>query len=660
MYANVLFPISSGPFTYKVPDELKHSVSPGCRVKASFRNRQRWGIVIDTGSAEDVGYAEGDRNITLKEISEPEGVQPLIPANMIRLLKWMSWYYLSPMGLVLKCLLPPFIIDGKRTGKARITYDDAPRSVRRIRLTGEQQRALDEIIKAEDGVFLLHGVTGSGKTEIYIRAIQALPEGKSAIVLVPEIAVTAQMIDRFHAVFGNDAVFYHSGLSAGERIDAWHRAGRGDVRVVLGVRSAVFVPAKNLGLIVVDEEQEPSYKQFEGVRYNARDVALARARIEKTRVVLGSATPSIEVYHNAKQGGFRYLRLEHRVDDRQMPDVEIIDMRKAEKESFSLSRKLVEALIENESAKRQSLIMINRRGYSPFFICTDCGYSYKCPQCSITLIYHKDTNTLNCHYCNSYLNPQSRCPKCGNTRIKYLGTGTQRVEEELRKFISGVAVSRMDRDSTRRKLSHYRIVKEMEDGKTDILLGTQMVAKGHDFRDVDLAAAISADMALNLPDFRSAERAFQLFTQLAGRAGRGDMPGRAIIQTYEPDHYAFRYIRNHDYEGFYEDEIKMRRDLSYPPFSRLIRLIFGFSARPDDGDIKKIRSATAKPVSPSVTILGPAPAPVEKIKRRWRWHVILKGTDPVMMRSAVQTILSGCRGMKGMKIDIDADPVNLL
>jgi primosomal protein N' (replication factor Y) len=660
MYANVLFQVNSGPFTYIIPEGLRNSVFPGSRVKVQFRNRQKWGIVVECGDAEALGFPVKGGKARLREILEAEGDRPLLPENLMRLMRWMSWYYMAPMGIVLKCILPHFIIEGRRAGKSRIKYGEAPMTRRNIRLTDEQKKALGEIIEAEDGVFLLHGVTGSGKTEVYIRAIKALPEGKSAIVLVPEIAVTAQMIDRLRAAFGKDVVFYHSGLSAGERIDAWQRARRGDVRVVLGVRSAVFAPLENTGLIVVDEEQEASYKQFEGVRYNARDVALARAKIEGVKVILGSATPSIEVYHNARQGGFRYLRLSRRVDDRPMPDVEIIDMRKEEKTSFSLSKRLLDAVSENDAAGRQSLIMINRRGYAPFFICTDCGYSYKCPQCSITLIYHKDTNTLNCHYCDSYLNPKSKCPRCGNTRIKCLGTGTQRVEEELRQFMSGVAVARMDRDSTRRKLSHYRMVKEMEEGKTDILLGTQMVAKGHDFHDVGLAVAISADMALNLPDFRSAERAFQLFTQLAGRAGRGSFPGRAIIQTYEPEHYAFRYIKNHDYEGFYEEEIKMRRELFYPPFSRLIRLIFSFAIRPQDTDIAKIRNATAKADSRTITVLGPARAPLEKIKRRWRWHVILKGTDPVLMRNKVWTIISECREMKGLKIEVDADPVNLL
>jgi primosomal protein N' (replication factor Y) len=559
--------------------------------------------------------------------------------------------------------VPSAFFTGKKAGTPRIIYDPPIQKKNSFKLMPEQVAALDEINGVDEGVFLLHGVTGSGKTEVYMNAVKALPKGKEALVLVPEIAITGQMIDRFRSNFGEDVVFYHSGISVGERITQWQKMRDGEVKIVIGVRSAVFAPFRNLGLIVVDEEQEASYKQFEGVRYSARDVALARAQLENIKVVLGSATPSMEAYYAAKNNKFRYLELTERVSDRKMPEVEIIDMTKEPKDTFSFSTKLIESLKENASNKMQSLVMLNRRGYSPFFMCPDCGYTYKCQACSISLIYHKDTNTLNCHYCGSYLLPKDTCPECKGTGIKCLGTGTQRIEEELIDLVPGLTYQRMDRDTTKKKLSHYRMVKDMEEKKIDVLLGTQMVAKGHDFPDVVLAAVVSADITLNMPDFRSSERAFQLFTQLAGRAGRGDVPGKAYIQTYEPEHYVFDYVKTHDYKGFFNNEIEMRRELSYPPFGKLIRVIFYFKTKDTAKRITKDIANRIKRISPQmkgVVILGPVPAPVEKIRNLWRWHIILKGKNSKSLRHAAGSILDSLKNIKELKTDIDVDPINLM
>ncbi|MDH4028735.1 MAG: primosomal protein N', partial [Nitrospirota bacterium] len=429
----------------------------------------------------------------------------------------------------------------------------------------------------------------------------------------------------------------------------------------IGVRSAVFAPLKDLGLIVVDEEQEASYKQFEGLRYNARDTALARAKLEGIKIILGSATPSMEAFHAAKTGKFRYLEIKQRIDDRPMPEVEIIDMTKEKKKTFSFSDKLLNALIENISRGFQSLIMLNRRGYAPFYMCTDCGHTYKCPACSITLIYHNDTNTLNCHYCGSFLRPKAQCPECSGTGIKYLGAGTQRVEEELNALLPELSFKRMDRDTTRKKLSHYRIVKQMEERKLDVLLGTQMVAKGHDFPAVTISAVVLADIALNLPDFRSGERAFQLFTQLAGRSGRGDVSGKAVIQTYEPDNYVFDYVREHDYKGFYKKEIELRKELSYPPFSKLVRIILSFRTEEDVKKVMRTISGRVKKINqPNIDILGPAPAPIEKIRNLWRWHLILKGKNSKALRQAAALVLDKIKDLKEVKVDIDVDPMNMM
>jgi primosomal protein N' (replication factor Y) len=665
MRADILFPINAEAFTYLIPEDLESKIKAGSRVLAPFRRGKKVGIVQSTQHR----IQNSDlKKIKLKSIDSVLDDEPLVPEKLLKLIQWVGQYYMSASGLALKNAVPSAFFTGKKAGKSRIVYDEEIKEAKALDLTAEQINALSEINSTDKGVFLLHGVTGSGKTEIYIRAIKALPPDREAIVLVPEIAITAQMIDRFRVNFGDSVVFYHSGLSIGERITQWRKMRDGEVKVVIGVRSAVFAPFNNLGLIVIDEEQEASYKQFEGLRYNARDTALARAQLEGIKIILGSATPSMEAYYNAKNGKIRYLELTKRIEQRPLPGVDIIDMTKEEKQTFSLSNKLLNALKENLGNNYQSLIMLNRRGYSPFFMCTDCGHTYKCPACSITLIYHKDTNTLNCHYCGSYLNPQEMCPTCKGTRIKYLGTGTQRTEEEICSLMPGLAFKRMDKDTTQKKLSHYRIIKQMEEKKIDVLLGTQMVAKGHDFPNVTLSAVISADIALNMPDFRSAERALQLFTQLAGRAGRGEVPGRAYIQTYEPEHYVFDYVRGHDYKGFYEKEIELRKELSYPPFSRLLRIIFSFKTRDSaDKTVKVISNRIRKMNPPSshiskggIEILGPSPAPIEKIRNLWRWHIILKGKNAKALRQAAAVILDKIKDVKEMKIDIDVDPINML
>ncbi|RJQ50670.1 MAG: primosomal protein N' [Nitrospiraceae bacterium] len=669
MQVNILFPINAEGFTYLVPGELEEKIKPGLRVLAPFRSGKKVGIVVGLDKTTAITQ---DKEITLKSIESVLDDEPLIPDNLLKLIQWVGQYYMSTSGLALKNAVPSGIFEGKKGSKGRITYDHEAAPAKKINLTAEQQKALSEIISAVSGAFLLHGVTGSGKTEIYIRAIEELGD-KEAIVLVPEIALTTQIVDRFRARFQDKVVFFHSGLSPGERITSWRKIRNGEVKVALGVRSAVFAPFKNLGLIIIDEEHEASYKQFEGLKYSARDAALARSKIESIKIILGSATPSIESFYHAKKGKLGYLELTQRVEQRPMPRVEIIDMTREEKESLSYSRKLLDVLEKNLSEGHQSLIMLNRRGYSPFLMCTDCGYTYKCPACSITLTYHKDTKTLNCHYCNSFLKPQDACPECKGTKIKYIGLGTQRIEEELHELLPELNLKRMDRDTTTKKLSHYRIVKDMEDKKIAVLLGTQMIAKGHDFPDVTVAAVVFADVALNLPDFRSSERTFQLFTQLAGRAGRGDVSGAVYIQTYEPEHYVFDYVRNHDYKGFYQNEIELRKELSYPPFSKLIRVVFSFRNKEDGVRTMKSVSARIKkitrPRNPKLKtqnlksdfeILGPSPASIEKIRNYWRWHLILKGANSKSLRLAALKILESIKDIRDVKADIDVDPINLL
>ena len=691
MQANILFPINAEAFTYLIPEELESEVKIGARVLAPFRRGKKVGIIQSTeASLRPMGsqkseirmqtippcppLAKGGRGdfkeIILKPIEAVLDEEPLIPENLLKLIKWIGQYYISTSGLALKNAIPSGIFEGKKCGRTKITYDAAVEPAKDFTLSAEQKYALSEITKTGSGVFLLHGVTGSGKTEIYIRAIEEIGD-QEAIVLVPEIALTGQIIDRFRSRFGEKVAFLHSGLSAGERLSQWRKINNGEVRIAIGVRSAVFAPFKKLGLIVVDEEHEPSYKQFEGLRYNARDVALARTKIEGIKIILGTATPSIESFYNAKNGKFNYIELKSRIEQRPLPDVEIIDMTKEEKKTWSFSNRFLNALKENVSKGRQSLLLLNRRGYSPFLICTDCGHTYKCPACSITLTFHKDTKSLNCHYCGSYIKPQDLCPECNGTRTKNIGIGTQRIEEELNALIPELTLKRMDRDTTRKKLSHYRMVKDMEQKKIDVLMGTQMVAKGHDFPNVTISGVVLADIALNLPDFRSSERTFQLFTQLAGRAGRGEVPGQVYIQTYEPEHYVFDYVRDHDYAGFYQKEVELRKELSYPPFSKLIRIIFSFRNKDSGTKIIKDISGRIKrlssPIPPlarggegRVEVLGPAPAPIEKIRNLWRWHLIIKGNNSKLLRQKALEIIGAIKDVKDIKIDIDVDPINML
>lgn len=658
MHIDVLFPINAGSFTYSVPEELIPKVKTGSRVLAPFKRAEKVGIITRIYKNGKSGLS---REITVKKVKDVLDDDPFLPRNLLKIIEWTGQYYLSTSGLALKNAVPSAFFTGGRPGKTRITYDKEIKEQKTFELMPEQQEALARINQANQGVFLLHGVTGSGKTEVYMRAIKALPDDRNAIVLVPEISITAQMIDRFRSSFGGEVVFFHSGISRGEKIRQWWKMRRGEAKVVIGVRSAVFAPYEKLGLIVVDEEQEASYKQSDGLRYNARDVALVRAKIEGFKVVLGSATPSLESYHNAMEGKFHYLELPKRVGSRPMPDVEILDLTKEKKRTAAFSERLLNVLKYNFLQGKQALIMLNRRGYAPYLMCTDCGYSAKCPACSITLTYHKDTKTLKCHYCGSFLYPYKKCPECEGTKIRYAGLGIQKVEEELRFLVPSINLSRMDSDTTQKKLSHYRIIKEMEDGATDLLLGTQMVAKGHDLPNVTVSAVISSDMALNLPDFRSAERAFQLFVQLAGRAGRGDYPGKVYIQTYNPEHYVFEYVKNNDYKGFFQKEMSLREELSYPPFSKMVRIVLKFRTR-DMGEkiIKEVLEIINKTSSRGIDILGPSPAPIEKIRNLWRFHLIIKGKNSRNLRSKASEILHMLKEIDNVKTYVDVDPISLL
>ena len=561
-------------------------------------------------------------------------------------------------------------------------------------LNDSQRAVLEEFTKAiESGItktFLLHGVTGSGKTQVYIETIRhCLNYGKTAIVLVPEISLTPQIVRRFKSHFAESVAVVHSRMSAGERYDVWRLARQGTYTVVIGPRSAVFAPLSNLGLIVVDEEHEASYKQFDSVpRYNARDVAIVRATRSGAVVVLGSATPSAESYHNATTGKYTLLEMPLRIDAVPMPTIEIVDMmeerrRAYEEMKISLPQEERRALrnfkqspisavlqqqIKRRLQKHEGIILLqNRRGFAPFVECPDCGYTEMCEKCSITLTYHMAKKHLRCHYCGLVRPPHTQCPQCRGSNIQLRGVGTQRVEDELAGLFPGARVLRMDLDTTTRKGAHDRLLKKFGSGEADILLGTQMVAKGLDFPRVTLVGVVSADTQMLLPDFRSSERTFQLLTQVAGRAGRSTLLGEVIIQTHQPRHYTLRHVIDHDVKKFYDEELEERRALMYPPFSRIALVE---TKGKNEAAVQKHSERFAQLLRTSdgqLTILGPAPAVIAKINNQYRWHILLKSpktADPSggLLRSTLRKALAayGRFANRSVRLTIDVDPVGLM
>ncbi|NTW59010.1 MAG: primosomal protein N' [Nitrospirae bacterium] len=513
-------------------------------------------------------------------------------------------------------------------------------------------------------VFLLHGVTGSGKTEVYLHCIAALAgTGKGAIVLVPEIALTPQLLGRFRKRFGGRVAVLHSGLTDRERADEYRRIRAGLVDVAIGARSAVFAPFPKLGLVVVDEEHENSYKQDDGLRYHARDVAVVRAKFQGAVCVLGSATPSLESYYNAKAGKYRYVRIANRVDHRPMPGVSIIDVRTQPKASV-YAPALVAAVHQRLEKNEQSLLLLNRRGFSSVLICGDCGKAIQCPNCSVSLTFHKSERKLKCHYCDFHTAPPERCAVCGGVNVKPLGTGTQKVEEEAAALFPGARIARMDSDSTRGREAHDRLLGRVDRGEVDILLGTQMIAKGHDFPAVTLVGAVDADVGLNLPDFRSAEKTFQLITQAAGRAGRGDAAGEVIIQTMNPGHYSLRHSMTHDYDGFYGEEIAYRTELGYPPVRRVVKIEVKSGQERTAADAAKVAKDRVRFLlrGKETTLLGPAPSPISRVRGKYRFQMLLLSSKRETLRMlAVEARKAVEDTFKNrVQVIVDVDPVNLM
>ena len=586
------------------------------------------------------------------------------------------------------------IVEREVARKIEFETDPGVSQISSLQLTKDQVRVLREInASIRSGIhktYLLHGITGSGKTQVYIEAIrEVLEAGKTAIVLVPEISLTPQIVRRFRMHFGEAVAVMHSRMSDGERYDAWRFCREGKYKIVIGPRSAIFAPLENLGLIVVDEEHEASYKQFETTpRYNARDVAVVRGQQTNTVVVLGSATPSIESYYNAQSGKYALLELPERIDDAVLPSISLVNMadehkrryaamkveaakigRKAFEGGFHSISLLLEQKIHDRLQKKEGIILLqNRRGFAPFIECVECGNVERCDRCDVTLTYHLVKKHLRCHYCG-FVKPVPRvCAKCGSSGLKLQGFGTQRVEQDVARIFPEARVLRMDLDTTTRKGAHDKLLQQFARGEADILLGTQMVAKGLDFPRVTLVGVISADTQMLLPDFRSAERTFQLLTQVAGRAGRSSLRGEVIIQSYQTEHYGLKHVLDHNYRAFYEEELQYRKSALYVPFARLILVELRGSGE------KKVE-ATAEEFyrrfrrsSPATVLLGPAPAVISKIKDNYRWHIIIKAVkanDPnsALVRRAVTRVvheLSSSSVYAGVRITVDVDPQGIL
>jgi primosomal protein N' (replication factor Y) len=537
-------------------------------------------------------------------------------------------------------------------------------------LNASQQAAFDAIRAAVESkqfrTFLLHGVTGSGKTEVYLRAIEeTIAGGRGALLLVPEIALTPAVAGQFLHRFGDRVSILHSAFSDTERIDQWRRIRTGQSSVVVGTRSGVFAPVKNLGLVVVDEEHDHSYKQEETPRYNGRDVAIVRARALGATVVLGSATPSLESRHNAGRGKYTLLELPERIERRPLPSVELIDMRQEFLETrrqATFSRRLSEAVRDRTEAGEQTMLLLNRRGFSSFVTCRACGERVQCRDCSVTLTYHKRDRRMLCHYCNYAERVPERCPKCASEYIYFVGAGSERVEEELHREFPRARIARMDRDTVSGRRRYETILHAFREKEYDILVGTQMIAKGHDIPNVTLVGVVSADVGLGMPDFRAAERTFQLLTQAAGRAGRGDLAGTVLIQTNNPEHYAIRLAATQDYAQFYEKEIQFRRLMRYPPFAALANVLLRAERQEDALAMSAELGNYLAPPPEGLKILGPAEAPVLKLMREFRYQLLIKSSSRVLLGEALRGIrrFAAEKRWPAASLVIDVDPLSLM
>ncbi len=654
-------------FHYLIPGGLQSAVRPGIRVAAPFGRREQIGMVVQLLDRSPIPAP------MLKTIRRAIDPVPVITGERWALASHLSAYYGCSLGEALAVMVPSALrlTSASAADASAMSHDvqiDAGGHQTRtapFRLSERQQEGLAVILRALDSsrpqTILLHGITASGKTELYLQAIgHLLQQGRSAICLVPEIALTPQTIDRFRERFGDQVAVWHSRLTARQRAAAWQRVVRGAARVVVGARSAVFAPVARLGLIVVDEEHEPTYKQEDTPRYHAREGAVFRARLTDAVVVLGSATPSVESYYAATHGGV-LVALPERVRGRGLPQVEVIDMREewGRRRAGPLSDRLQRALQQTVDRGEQAMLLLNRRGFARVAQCQTCAAVVRCARCSVPLIYHASRQELICHYCSFHEAAAELCPQCRKGYLRFRGAGTERVESELHRIFPAASIARMDRDTTKGRESHRALYEAVRSRQVGMLVGTQMIAKGLDFPEVTLVGVVSADTALNLPDFRAGERTFDLLTQMAGRAGRGDQPGRVLIQTYCPDHYAIQAAKQHDYARFYAEEITMRRRLKLPPFAHLIELtLMGSSRARAQESAERLAGELRRAMrGKQMTLLGPAPHRVARLRRTHRVCLVLKGKTVEPVVALLRGVLQSGRRFHGMPVVVDVDPL---
>ena len=663
-FAQVALPLPlRQTFTYAIPSELASGVVPGAQVQVPFRARPRRGIVV---SLEATSAIEAPQSIAAVF------GEPLLDAHLLALTRWMADYYLAPWGEVIAAALPG---GGEGMGRSRArqaAVEDPIMTMalaRPITLTREQAtatRAIEQAVRAHRfAPILLQGVTGSGKTEVYLRAAAAARElGGQTLLLVPEVALGSQLVREFTKRFGRRVGVLHSYLSVGERRRNWELARRGALDVVVGARSAVFAPLPKLRLIVVDEEHESAYKQSEQLRYHGRDTAVRRAQLLGIPVVLGSATPSLESLANAARGKYQRLVLPKRVDGRTMPAVRVVDMRREGAGSL-LSLPLRAALAARRDNGEQALLFLNRRGHSHHTQCRACGHVPSCPHCDIALTLHMEPRSWRCHYCDHVEPASARCPKCGESLMRFSGAGTQRVERELASVFPELSVLRLDTDVARDRAAPAEVIRRFAKGEAQVLLGTQMVAKGFDFPRVTLVGVLDADVALHLPDFRAAERTFQLVTQVAGRSGRGARPGEVLVQTCSPEHPAIIAAMTHDLAMFARSELIERKEAGYPPYTKLATLLFtGTEADQVELAATRMVDALRGPAAlEEVRVLGPAPQALARLRGRYRWHLMLKGRDSARLHAIAEQALAWAESKqrpRSVRVAVDVDPSDVL
>ncbi|HUX42083.1 MAG TPA: primosomal protein N' [Rectinemataceae bacterium] len=648
-YLEVAFNIPlPGTFTYR--NLAASPAALGLRVAAPFGRRELVGWVVGESDSTDLPEAQ------IKEIRRRVDAEPLFGASTIGLARWMAGMYLAGVGECLAAMLP----SGRREiGAPALASDDLPIVDHPLVLSEEQRSALDRITSAPSGTWYLSGLTGSGKTEVFLQAAEAgLAEGRGAIYLVPEIALTGQVVEAARLRFGERCAVLHSRLSPSNRLSEWRRILRGEADVVIGARSAVFAPIPKLGLIIIDEEHEGSYKASNAPRYHARQVAMKRAALEGARLVMGSATPSAEAWRLMAEGGVERLKLTRRLAGGALPKVEVVDL---SGEGSPISGRLAAAVREAHRAGGQSILFLNRRGFSYFFRCKSCGAEIRCRHCSVALTFHKDRNALVCHWCGYRTSPPRACPECGSLDVGWSGFGTELVEEEATRLFPELRIGRLDADTTSKKGELEKVLSDFREGRLDLLLGTQMVAKGLNFPRVKTVGVVLADTSLNLPDFRAAERAFSLVVQVAGRAGRFSPDGLVVIQTLRPHSYVIRHAAALDVAGFYEEELAVRRELGFPPFARLIRLVF----RAKDRDRAPSAAASfAEALAPSLPadaeLLGPAECPIALVAGTARWQIILRAPELAGIHRALRDLLAVWDQPSGLRLEVDVDPVSLM